>query len=172
MPVLQAKVDPPNYDFSLDRLKKFIPGNSLQKALDQGKNGQAFNAQTLSEENGYKITKIYIKHVRYKFPLLLQSSQGQITDFYARLPAYFLHDIFHQSLINRLGPQDIYKKVEEHAVYVWKSKESLNHVYSGACSITCFPVYYSVYPEKGAGGNYRPLVKRLTDQELAKLSKD
>ena len=110
----------------------------------------------------FKTHKYYIKHLRYKFPILVQSYKEIITDFHARLPQYFLHDIFHQGLINRLGKQDIYKKVEEQAVYIWINKDNNRHYYAGACSITCFPIYYAVrnlgqkLPE-----DYKPLINKF-----------
>lgn len=159
-----AKVDPPNYDFSLDRLGPFMPGKSLQESLKE----QA-EVEVIRKEKGYEVRKIYIEHIRYKFPLLIQSKDGVITDFYARLPAYFLHNIFHQSLINRLGDQDIYKKLEEQAVYAWKNKKGNNHVYSGACTITCFPVYYTVFQVKDAPKGFVPLVKIMSAQESGLL---
>lgn len=160
-----AKVDPPNYDFSLDQLKVFMPGSKLDAAKQ--KHGEA---QLVKKVGAFEIHRLYVKHVRYKFPVLAQVNKGEITDFYARLPAYFLHDIFHQSIINRLGSQDVYKKVEEQAVYVWKNKDGLNHVYSGACTITCFPVYYSVYPDMPKFGGHVPILKLMTQQELFKTA--
>jgi hypothetical protein len=82
-----------------------------------------------------------MKHVRYVFPFWVQYEKGKSVDILARLPAYFLHNIFHQSLINRFGPQDKYLKKEEHAVYQWTNKKNFNITYSGACTITCFPVF-------------------------------
>ena len=159
-----AKVDPPNYDFSLDRLEPFMPGKSLKESLKK-----QTEVEVIRKEKGYEVRKIYIEHIRYKFPLLIQSKDGVITDFYARLPAYFLHNIFHQSLINRLGDQDIYKKLEEQAVYAWKNKKGNNHVYSGACTITCFPVYYTVFKVEKAPKGFVPLVKIMSAQESGTL---
>ena len=148
-----SKVDPPNYDFSLDKFEEFMPGKKLNEAHRKN--------QTFSKA-GFKTYKIYIEHIRYKFPLFVQVKGDTITDFFARLPAYFLHDIFHQSLINRIGKQDIYKKVEEQAVYIWKNKKGLSHIYSGGCTITCFPIYYSVKKdESGYGDGYVPLMEKL-----------
>ena len=150
---LQSKVDPPNYDFSLDKFDEFMPGKTLDKERQKE---LAFN------KDGFKTYKIYIAHIRYKFPLFVQTKNNIITDFFARLPAYFLHDIFHQSLINRLGNQDVYKKVEEQAVYVWKDKNNMRHYYSGGCTITCFPIYYAVKIVKSDYGQaFVPLIEKL-----------
>lgn len=159
-----SKVDPPNYDFSLNQLEMFMPGKPIGAVLKKYGEGTEVFAK-----GSYKARRLYIEQLRYKFPILVQTNGEQITDFYARLPAYFLHDIFHQSLINRIGPQDIYKRVEEQAVYIWKNKKGFNHVYSGACSITCFPVYYSVYPASDTK-EYRPIIKLMRDQEFLQNS--
>lgn len=134
-----SKVEPPNYDFSLNKFDEFMPGKKL---VDIQKNYK--NKEVVFKNDQYMTYKFYIAHIRYKFSILVQFNNGIVTDFHARLPQYFLHDTFHQSLINRLGPQDIYKKKEEQAMYVWKNKNNLRHYYSGACTITCFPIYYAV----------------------------
>ncbi|MEX0798173.1 MAG: hypothetical protein WEB87_03100 [Bacteriovoracaceae bacterium] len=163
---LQAKVEPPNYDFSLDQLAVFMPGKKLVKI--QEKHGQG---EMIKRDGAFAVHKFYVAHIRYKFPVLVQIKNDEVTDFYARLPAYFLHDIFHQSLINRLEAQDAYYKVEEQAVYVWKNRDKLRHIYSGACSITCFPIYYAVLPEKPEKGLV-PLIQSMHEQAEPKLSKD
>lgn len=154
---LSAKVDPPNYDFSLDKFKLFMPGNKLPQIEAKYK----FKELAFKSAN-FTTYKFYVEHIRYKFPIFVQFQKGVVTDFYARLPQYFLHDIFHQSLINRIGTQDVYKKVDEHAVYVWKNKDGLRHSYSGACTITCFPLYYSVRGiANKPSGDYTPLIKKF-----------
>tara|TARA_Y100000780_G_scaffold230853_1_gene254119 strand:- start:100765 stop:101352 length:588 start_codon:yes stop_codon:yes gene_type:complete len=163
---IHAKVDPPNYDFSLEALEVFMPGSTLRAATK--KHGKA---QIIKKDSAVLVHKFYVAHIRYKFPVLVQSVSGKITDFYARLPAYFLHDIFHQSIINRIGKQDIYKKVEEQAVYVWKGKKGLRHVYSGACTITCFPIFYAVFPENPEFKDFTPLLKSMAAQEVQNVSK-
>lgn len=152
---LSAKVEPPNYNFSLNKFDEYMPGNILPKEKQKH---LTFN------KNGFKTHKIYIEHIRYKFPLFVQTKDNKIVDFFARLPAYFIHDLFHQSLINKLGNQDVYKKVEEQAVYVWKNKNNLRHYYSGACSITCFPIYYAVKISGNTfGKDYIPLIEQLSN---------
>lgn len=150
-----GKVDPPNYDFSLDKFNNFMPGKSFSAASKDYPN------KKLTFTTGqFKTYKIYIEHIRYRFPILVQIKGDEITDFHARLPAYFLHDIFHQSLINRYGGQDIYKKVEDQAVYIWKNENGLKHSYNGVCSITCFPVFYAVEKNNHAfGSGYKSLIE-------------
>lgn len=138
---LNAKVEAPNYNFSLDTLADFNPGKTRTEI--EKKYGKA---EVMSSSNGTETLKFYAAHIRYKFPVLVQTSkEGVVLDFFAKLPSYFLHDIFFQSLVNRMGKQKTYKKVGEEAVYTWENN-SLLHVYSGACTITCFPIFYSVSP--------------------------
>ena len=157
---VSSKVDPPNYDFSVDKFEVFMPGQSKAEIEKIYKDGElTFNS------SGFQTYKYFVEHIRYKFPIFVQYFDNKVTDFHARLPAYFLHDIFHQSLINRLGPQDKYRKVEEQAVYIWKNKKNFRHVYSGGCSITCFPIYYSVrFEDSSKQANYLPLLEKFKNQ--------
>lgn len=135
---LNAKIEAPNYNFSLDTLNDFMPGkNSTELDAKYGK------PEVMSVKGELKTLKYNVAHIRYKFPVVVQVQNGVIEDFFARLPSYFLHDVFLQSLVNRMGKQNTYKKVGEEAVYTW-SASSLKHIYSGACTITCFPIFYSV----------------------------
>lgn len=158
-----SKVEPPNYNFSVDKFNQFSPGTKLSAINKVYK-----SSEVVSKEGAFITHKYYVEHIRYRFPILVQTINGVVTDFYARLPYYFLHDIFHQSLINRFGAQDFYKKTEESAIYVWKNKNNLKHIYSGACTITCFPIFYSVIPVKHNYGNgFKPIIKKM--QESLKL---
>ena len=87
-----SKVDPPNYNFSLNKLEPFTPNKtyaSLVKTLGEG--------ELIDDEGEAKIYRYMISHVRYKFPVYVQVKKEIIFDFYARFPTYFLHDLFHQS---------------------------------------------------------------------------
>ena len=150
---LSAKVKAPNYDFSLDSLQVFMPGAKLEDI--QTKFKKAVKLQ--KTDKGVSLYKVYVEQIRYKFPVFFQTKESVIIDFYARLPAYFLHDIFHQSIINRFGKQDKYFKKEEAAVYIWNKKKN-TYVYSGGCTITCFPIYYTVYSNEMKAS---PLFKTL-----------
>lgn len=157
-----AKVDPPNYDFSLDKLKIFMPGQSLKEIEKE------YPKKELVFKNPPFMTyKFYVEHIRYRFAILVQFKGDVVTDFHARLPAYFLHDVFHQSLINRLGNQDVYKKVEEQATYVWNNKDGNKHIYNGGCSMTCFPIFYAVKPTKHQFGmGYKAVIEKLQEATL------
>ena len=135
---LNAKVEAPNYNFSIDTFSEFLPGKKIEDI--QAKYGKG---EVLSEANGIKTIKFYVAHVRYKFPVMVQVNDNQVEDMFARLPSYFLHDVFFQSLTNRYGKQTTYKKTGEEAYYVW-NKEPLKHIYSAACTITCFPIFYAI----------------------------
>ncbi len=135
---LMAKVEAPNYDFSLDAFGDFVPGKAVS-ALE-AKHGKGEAVSTL---DGIQTLKFKVAQLRYKFPVIVQAKEGVIEDFFARLPSYFLHDVFFRSLVNRLGKQTSYKRTGEEAFYVWDAAP-LKHVYSAACTITCFPIFYSV----------------------------
>jgi hypothetical protein len=135
---LNAKVEAPNYDFSLDTLSEFFPGKNVSAV--ETKYGKP---ELMSTESGLRTLKFQVAQIRYKFPVIVQERDGVIEDFFARMPSYFLHDLFFQSLVNRYGKQSSYKKVGEEAHYVWNASP-LKHVYSAACTITCFPIFYSV----------------------------
>jgi hypothetical protein len=138
---LNAKVEAPNYNFSLDALSEFFPDKQVSSL--ETKYGKP---ELMSDEAGIKTLKFYVAHIRYKFPVIVQAKDGAIVDFLARLPSYFLHDIFFQSLVNRYGKQTTYKKTGEEAFYVW-DKNPLKHIYSASCTITCFPIFYAVEKE-------------------------
>lgn len=154
---IHAKVDPPNYDFSLSQFDIFMPGKNA-KDIDQ-----KYPTKELVFKTEQFITyKYYLKHLRYNFAVLVQFHKDVVTDFHARLPQYFLHDLFHQSLINKMGTQDIYKRSEEQAIYIWKNNNNNRHYYAGACTIICFPIFYAVknnnqkLPE-----DYLPIIQQL-----------
>jgi hypothetical protein len=164
---LNAKVDPPNYNFSLKALKFFTPKSSY-KAL-QAKYGKG---EVIEESADIKIIKYYIAHIRYKFPVYVQIKDDEILDFYAKLPTYFLHDIFHQSLINQYGKQDGYFKKEANAIYQWNNEKGVKYIYSGGCSITCFPIYYTgmiAVPDSALLG-YKPLIEKFISKNEDELS--
>jgi hypothetical protein len=158
-----AKIEPPNYNFSVDKFQDFMP----DKKISQINIKYPGKKEVIFKQGPYTTYKYYIEHVRYKFAVLVQTINGTVTDFHARLPQYFLHDIFHQSLINRFGKQDFYKKTEESAIYVWKNKDNIKHVYSGTCTITCFPIFYAVKKvEHKYGNSYKSLLEKFNETSV------
>ncbi len=153
----QSEVREPNYDFKYESFLDFYPGKLLENI--QKKNG---NGILMEKGDKSEIYKYYISYKSYNFPILIQVTKGKVTDFFTNLPSYFLHDVFHQSLINRLGKQDIYKKINESAVYIWRNQKNLKHVYHGACTITCFPIFYSVIGLDNPN-DYKSLLKKYQD---------
>jgi hypothetical protein len=153
---LNAKVDPPNYDFSIETLADFYPGKSLDELEKK------YGRPAPMRKNGATQTVTFsVTQIRYKFPVVVQAREGKVLDFFAKLPSYFLHDIFFQSLVNRLGKQNSFKKVGEEAVYQWE-KDSLKHVYSAACTITCFPIFYTVFPIPKPG-EAKPIIESMKE---------
>lgn len=154
---LQAKVDPPNYNFSLDALSVFMPDQKKSEIEKKYKNGTLF-----FQNSNLSVYRYYVAHLRYHFAIFVQYRDDTVVDFHASLPTYFLHDIFHQSLINRIGKQDEFLNKNEQSVYIWKNKNGMKHIYSGACTITCFPLYYSVVKiQNNDSSNYMPIIELL-----------
>ncbi len=73
-----SKVEPPNYDFSLDQFTPFMPGKDLDKKY---KKELTFN------KHGFKTYKFYMAHIRYKFPVYIQTKNNIVTDFFAPVKA-------------------------------------------------------------------------------------
>jgi hypothetical protein len=149
---LNAKVEAPNYNFDPDTFADFFPGKTTA-AIDS-KYGKA---EMMSNEGGIETLKYQVVHIRYKFPVIVQAREGKIEDFLARLPSYFLHDVFFESLINRHGKQSTYKKAGEEAYYVW-NLDQLKHIYSATCTITCFPIFYAV---QMTNPSTKPLLEKM-----------
>ena len=153
------QVTPPNYKFTLDKFNPVLPNKDLEgveKAFGKGKQ--------LFKNEEFTTLKWQMKHQQYHFPIIAQVYKKKIVDFHATLPSYFLHNIFHQSLITRYGKQSLYKRLNQHALYIWRKPE-YNIFYMAACTVTCFPVYLSVVrgkiPEEAY--SYRPLIERMVD---------
>jgi hypothetical protein len=131
-----ALVTPKNYDFTYDKFREFYPDTQLseiQKKYPQLK--------LINKEGSTELYEATIIHVRYKFPLYIQVKDAKVIDFYAKLPSYFIHDIFHQSLINRFGKQNKFYNKDGTSIYIWNNADNLLITYSGACTITCFPIF-------------------------------
>lgn len=135
---LNAKVEAPNYNFSIETLENFYPDKKIADA--QTKFGKP---EEMSSKGEIQTLKFMVAQIRYKFPVIVHVKEGVIEDMFAKLPSYFLHDLFFQSIVNRLGKQTEYKKTMEEAFYVWKTKD-FKYIYSASCTITCFPIFYSV----------------------------
>ena len=153
---LNAKVEAPNYNFSVETLQDFFPGKKTEDIEKKYGKGEVMNLS-----GGTQTRKYYVAYLRYKFPVLIQTKEGVVLDNFARLPNYFLHDIFLQSLVNKYGKQTSYKKTGEEAYYVWDLPE-LKHIYSGACTITCFPIFYAVHPKDY---QVKPLINKMNPNQ-------
>jgi hypothetical protein len=86
---LNAKVDPPNYNFSLETLEDFFPDKNLDDL--QKKYGKP---DQMGKQGQVETLRFFVAHIRYKFPVIVQVQQGKVLDFFAKLPSYFLHDVF------------------------------------------------------------------------------
>ncbi len=161
---LNAKVTPPNYDFSFKELEKFFPGKKISDIK--------LNKELVNKKGKISTYKFYVSQLRYKFPVLIQVNEGIIVDFYATLPTYFLHDVFHQGIIKRLGPQQKYLNQNEHSVYSWENKDGIDYIYSAACTITCFPIFFSgVFSKEKRPKALIPLKDSVLNTELENKTK-
>jgi hypothetical protein len=138
-----AKVDPPNYDFHLKQFETMLPGQS-KASIEQ----QFGAGEFVFQNNGLMTYRFYVQALRYRFPVLVQFQGDVVRDFHASLPVYFLHDIFHKSLIDKFGMQDTYFNYDEQSIYIWNKLEKISVVYASACTITCFPLFLAIIPAK------------------------
>ena len=155
-----AKVEPPNYDFSTDTLSDFFPEKEISSL--EGKYGKG---EVLNDDGSIKMIRYMVAQIRYVFPVIVQVSEGKIVDMHARLPSYFLHDIFHHSLIKRWGKQQKYQRVDEEAYYHWNNEQLVMN-YGASCTITCFPTYFSVQlPKEKMPGGTRSISEILDSRQ-------
>lgn len=126
-------------DFKLDTLLLFTPGNLKTDVEKNFKNGKV-----IRNDDDILLVRYEVSHTHYKFPVFVQYKNDIIHDMSASLPQYFLHDVFHQSLINRFKKQDKYKRVDEEAVYEWSDVKGVKMTYGASCTITCFPVFLNM----------------------------
>lgn len=154
----QRAAETPNYNFSLDQFQDFYPGVKIDDLRENYGPGEI-----IVRQNDHLIYKFYISHIRYRFPIFVQTNpEKTIVDFIARLPNYFLHDVFHHSLIERIGRQDRYFKKNAHAFYHWSDVEGNSHTYTSTCTITCFPINYAVSTNRPQSPNFKSLSERLS----------
>jgi hypothetical protein len=144
---LYSKVIPPNYQFQLKNLQEFYPQKNIGPLLKK------YKSKIIKKWGQFTIHKFEIQHQRYHFYLFLQvDKNGSITDFYTKLPSYFLHNVFHQDIIDLHGAQKKYLLKKELAIYTW-SKPEFSIIYSATCTVTCFPIFYTVIINKKPGGH-------------------
>lgn len=152
-----GKVEAPNYNFGLKTLEKFYPGRSIADLkADYGE------GELLRQQGAMEMRRFMVKQLEFKFPVIIQTEEGKIQDMHAQLPSFFLHNIFHQSLIDQIGKQQKYLRVEEEAVYVWE-KEDFKYTYSAACTITCFPIFLNVTWSKARRpASLKPIIEEMS----------
>jgi hypothetical protein len=161
----KAKVTPKNYDFTYDKFKDFYPGQNISAIKSKYKNLKLINKQGAVET--YEAT---ITHVRYVFPLYIQIKEEKVIDFFAKLPSYFIHDIFHQSIINRYGMQNKFHHKDGTSFYVWNNADGIKITYSGACTITCFPIFIHGISTKEKALMKESLLIKLNSSSRGRLS--
>lgn len=162
----KAKAEQVNYDFTYDKFKQFYPGKTLKEIKLKYPRIELINS-----DGAFETYQANIIYVRYQFPIYIQIKDGQVVDFYARLPSYFIHDIFHQSLINRFGMQNKFHNKDGTSFYIWNNAEGLQITYSGACTITCFPIFIHGISNKDQSLLKNSILKKLTDSTKGLLVK-
>ena len=139
LPVL-AEIKPPNYDFTFDSLKPYLPGENFTKI----KPDKTIQSDIFENNGNLVVFRIKLKRANYNIDVYVQTKNDIIVDMYARLPQHFIHDIFLADLQKKYKKQDKYVQKDMSALYVWMNREGNNIIYHGSCSITCFPMFIEV----------------------------
>jgi len=126
----------PQFDFT--KITSFLPGKKVSEIP------KTFGDPIeLELKDAQKVKLFTIKNNdSYTYPLIIQHVDDEILDFYVRPPSYLLHDFFHRDLIKLYGNQNEYYLQNGTGYYIW-STSNVDIYYSGECTITCFPVFYS-----------------------------
>ncbi len=151
---------------TLDSLQDFTIGNAFNNELKE-------KSEVLLFDKKSNIT-LYFLPIRTKsFHLnVTYQLQGDILlDFFVSFPSYLLHDEVFTSLWGRYGKQDEYLLNDATAVYRWHKKANENMVYVASCSITCFPVYWTVFDSNrfDAKSKEKPIFQQLLEEEQSLL---
>lgn len=138
----KAEIKPIDYNFTFEKFSSIMPGKKISEIDPK------YKLTLINNTNNVLLYKFEVVHQQYHFPVFVQIKNDIIIDFMARLPSYFLHDVFHQSLINRYGKQDKFTSRNNHSFYYWENKNDMNITYNGACTITCFPIFLHMISAK------------------------
>jgi hypothetical protein len=155
MQTLHSEVKMPNYQFNLDSLEPFFP----EKKIDD-------DQLQLINKSGLYLKKIQHENYHFDVLILINLETKIVKGMMARIPPYFLHDVFHQSLINKFKKQDKYFNENEHSVYQW-NLDQFTITYEATCTITCFPLYLLIEKNDGAEKSF----KSLFDLNFASIKK-
>jgi hypothetical protein len=136
---IHAEITPPNYDFTLKSIDNFTPGKNIEEVKKENPKFDVF-----SDNGSQKILRFKLKRTNYTLDLYTQVKKDIITDVFVRLPQFFIHDLFLADLQKKWKKQDRFVRHDRTAVYVWLNKDNTNIVYSGSCSITCFPLFLEI----------------------------
>jgi hypothetical protein len=135
---LKAKYEAPNYNLIVESFSDFYPGKKLEDVE------KAYGKGEITDDKGEVQTKKFLVSKNgLSFPVLVQFKESVVTDFFIKFASSFPHNDFHKAFLKNLGPQSSYKPGNGDALYTWE-KAPLKHTYSAACTITCFPIFYSV----------------------------
>lgn len=141
--------------FTLSDIESYLPGKNISDELKT-----QIKAQLIQNKNDTKLWRFFIKENTYVIALFFQEKNNLILDLYLALPSYFLHDSFHQTLINKFGKQDRFLHHNGTSVYSWINKSDIEILYSATCTITCFPIFLNIYQKNNDSG-FIPFSKGL-----------
>lgn len=154
----RSEVTKIDYNFTFDKFSPYMPGKTLDEI-----NKINPKIELVNKAGVITLYRADISHDRYKFPLFFQIKNNTVVDFFAKLPSYFLHDLFHQSLINRYGKQDKFYSKNNHSYYKWENQKDVIITYEGACTITCFPVFLHFIDKNDQTLQKESLIKKMNE---------
>jgi len=120
--------------FKFEIIENFFPDKKLNEKQLKNSIGK-LKQYTLVEE------KINFENFTFS-GFVAADNNGIIHEVIFRLPTYFLHDSFYQSLINRFQKPSKYHLKSEQASYEWEKPYFIH--YEATCTITCFPIFLLV----------------------------
>lgn len=135
---LKAKYEAPNYNLIVESFSDFYPGKKqedVEKAYGKG--------EITNDKGDVQTKKFLVSKSGLSFPILVQFKENLVVDFFVRFSSSLPHSDFQKAFLKSLGPQTSYRPGNGDALYTWV-KPPLKHTYSAACTITCFPIFYSV----------------------------
>lgn len=155
-PIL-AKVDAPDYSFTFDKLAPILPGKN-KKLLDK----KTWPLKLINKEQMINTYEGKLHHKNYNFTFFISTENEKILELFVKLPSYFLHDLFHQSLINRFKKQNKFYNQNSRSIYIWNNTDIGKITYTANCTITCFPDFlHIISKEKSLDKKFNSFILKM-----------
>lgn len=146
------------YTLVIESLKNFSPGSAIKMIQEEyGKGREYFR------DGDDSIYRFILPGKKFNVTLFVRFKGDVATALWASLPTHLQHHLFHQALIAKHGKQDRYFKKENSGVYIWERDKNTRLIYSGQCTLFCFPLYLAIFSKeqeleraffiKGRGGS-------------------